>query len=81
MIFIIDFNNGIYGDHILLEKLGAIERPTGQTKYGSFEEYALDVRDFEHLKEILEIVDREKENIYSAIVSFDPPTIFLDCDA
>lgn len=82
MKFIIDFNIGVYGDHILLEKLGAIKRPINksESEYGPFEEYVLDVRDFEHLEEILKIVDKEKENIYSAIISFDPPTIFLDCN-
>ena len=81
MIFQIDFNKiGYYNDEFLIEKLGAYKVPTNSKKYPPFEVLHIEVRDFEHLEEILSIVDKEFGGFSDAIISFDPPTIFLDVD-
>ena len=81
MEFQIDFNkSGYYNDEFLIEKLGAYRVPSGSTKYPPFEILNIEVRDFEHLKEILDIVDKEFGGFSDAVISYDPPTIFLDVD-
>ena len=72
-----DLNNKDY--KFLEEKLGAYWVDTGSDKYPPFEVLYIDVKDFQHLEEILNIVN-ENVNIsesYSAVISFDPPSIFL----
>ena len=77
MIFRIDFNRE-NNDKILIEKLGAYYVDKGRTKYPPFEELMLEVKDFNQLQDILNIIDKEPNDFYSAVISFDPPTIFLD---
>lgn len=74
MIFNIDFNEiNFSDDKFLIDKLGAYWE---RTKNG--DSLLIEVRDFEHLKEMLDIVDSYYGDFYSAIISFDSPTIFLD---
>lgn len=81
MIFEIDFNkSGYYNDNFLIKKLGAYEVSSSSTKYPPFEILNIEARDFEHLKEILNVVDREFGGFSNAIISYDPPTILLDVD-
>ena len=71
MKFEIDFNRG-YNDN-LLKKLGAEEE--------HFEEWSahfVKIEGFEDLEALLHILDSLTGSIYAAVVSFDPPTIFLD---
>jgi hypothetical protein len=72
MIFEINFNR-INNDKFLIEKLGA-----KQNKDVEYYSLIIEVKDFYHLKEILKIVDNEYGDFYSAIISFDSPTIYLD---
>jgi DNA-binding Lrp family transcriptional regulator len=69
MIFEIDFNR-TNNNEFLIEKLGA----------NCVDDFILtiDVKDFEHLEKILDLVDEELGDFYSAVISFDPPTIYLD---
>jgi hypothetical protein len=72
MIFEINFNR-INNDKFLIEKLGA-----KQNKDVEYYSLIIEVKDFYNLKEILKIVDNEYGDFYSAIISFDSPTIYLD---
>jgi hypothetical protein len=38
----------------------------------------IEVKDFDQLKEILDKVDKEFKCISSAVISYDPPTIFIN---
>lgn len=76
MRFEIDFNRDT--DEETLEQIGAKLVSTGATKYPPFETYVIDITTFEELEQLLGKVDKIKEGIYSAIISFDPPTIYLD---
>ena len=69
MIFEIDFNRA-NNNEFLIEKL----------KANCVDDFILtiDVKDFEHLEKILDLVDEELGDFYSAVISFDPPTIYLD---
>lgn len=79
MKFQIDFNKTeYYDDKFLIEKLGAYKVPTNSKKYPPFEVLHIEVRDFKHLEEMLGIVDKEFGCFSDAVISFDPPTIFLD---
>lgn len=79
MIFQINFNSVNYSnDEFLINRLGAKLVPTGSDKYPPFEFLQIVVKDFEHLEELLAIVDKEFKDIYSAVISFDPPTLYLD---
>ncbi len=78
MKFEIDFNK-IHDDKIL-EEIGATLTPTGSEKYAPFEVYKIELNSFEELEELLNKVESIKNRYYSAIISFDPPTIFLDDD-
>ena len=78
MKFEIDFNREV-NDKFLIEELGA--------KVESFEDFdrlTIEVNSFEDIEELLKKVNKglnmsiSKE--YSAIFSFDPPTIYLDND-
>ena len=81
MLFEIDFDKiGYYNDEFLIEKLRAYKVPTNSKKYPSFEVLHIEVEDFKHLEEILKKVDEEFGGFSSAVISFDPPTIFLDVD-
>ena len=81
MEFQIDFNKtGYYNDEFLIEKLRACKVPTNSNKYPPFEVLHIEVKDFEHLEEILSIVDKEFGGFSDALISFDPPTIFLEIE-
>jgi len=77
MKFEIDFNHENDGK-FLTEKLGVEWVSTGSTKYPPFEVAQLEINSFEELENILKIVEDEKGDYYSAVISFDPPIIFLD---
>lgn len=82
MIFEIDFNK-TNNDQFLIDKLGAYWVDTGNKKYPPFEVLHIEIKDFDDLKQKLDIVDKELNSLgkwYSAIVNFDPPCIFLDDD-
>lgn len=72
MIFEINFNR-TDNDDFLIKKLGA-----KWTNLADYNILTIDIKDFNHLKEILDIVDKEFSDYYSAIISFDTPTIYLD---
>lgn len=79
MKFQIDFNDpNKYDDNFLIDVLGAELVPTGSDKYPPFEILQIEIRDFEHLEEILKIVDKEFNCISTALISFDPPTLFIE---
>jgi hypothetical protein len=79
MKFEIDFNDpNVTNDDLLINTLGGKLEPTGATKYGPFERVMIEVKDFDELKEILDKVDKEFNCISSAVISYDPPTIFID---
>lgn len=76
MRFEIDFNNE--SDDKTIEMLGAKLVPTGALKYGPNEIYVIDINSIEELETLLKKVDKIKGDYYSAVISFDPPTIYLD---
>ena len=81
MLFEIDFNTGNYvNDEFLINVLGAKLEPTHSQKYPPFERCMIELNTFEELEEILKKVDEEFGGFSSAVISFDPPTIFLDVD-
>lgn len=78
-VFQIDFNApNYYNDKFLIEKLGAYLVPTNSDKYPPFEIIKIEIRDFEHLEEILKTVDKEFNCISTALISFDSPTLYID---
>lgn len=78
MNFDLDFNRE--NDDKTIELLGAKLVPTGADKYPPFENYMIELNTFEELESLLKKVEKIKGEYYSAVVSFDPPTIFLDKD-
>ena len=79
MKFQIDFNEcNRRDDNFLIDVLGAKVVETGSDKYPPFELLYLEVKDFEQIEEILNKVDTHYGGYYSAVISFDPPTIYLD---
>jgi hypothetical protein len=72
MIFEIDFNR-TNDNEFLIEKLKA-KQVEGVDYYA----LTIDVKDFDHLEKILDLVDEELGDFYSAVISFDPPIIYLD---
>lgn len=80
MEFEINFNRNtsLKDDEFLREKLGAYIVDTGSTKYPPFEILKIEVKDFNHLKELLDIVNKELKSFYSAVIDFNPATIYLD---
>ena len=73
MKFDIDFNRE--NDDAFILSLGA-----KWEDFGDFSRMMIELDSFEDLQELLNEVDGEKSDIYSAVISFDPPTIFLDKD-
>lgn len=74
MKFEINFNNPKeYDDKFLIEKLGA-----KQEHHGDFYYLYVELEEVEDLENLLIDVDKGKDDMYSAVISFDPPTIFLD---
>ena len=81
MIFEIDWNDTKNNDYeFLVKELGAYWVGTGSTKYAPFEVLHIEVKDFKELERLLEKVnkDRNISEHYSAVISFDDPTIYLD---
>lgn len=84
MKFEIKFNDtGYSNDKFLVERLGAVRVHSGSDEYPPFEVLQVEVADFEALKEMLAVIDRElsvpTNNVYSsANIQFDPPTIYID---
>ena len=76
MIFEIDFNR-VQND-TLLQELGAKMVDTGSTKYPPFERLEIELNTFEELEELIKKVDTYYNDLYSAIISFDRPIIYLD---
>jgi hypothetical protein len=77
MKFQIDFNER-NDDKFLIDVLGCYLVPTGSTKYPPFEVLMIDLKDFNDLKDILEKVDNKFGCLSSAIISYDPATIYID---
>lgn len=76
MIFEVNFNKEV--DDNTLEKLGCFLVSTNSNKYPPFEVYCIELNSFEDLQVFLQKVDKIKKDFYSAIISFDNPTIYLD---
>jgi hypothetical protein len=77
MIFEIDFKKNS-NNTFLIEKLGA-----KLEQFNRYNRFTLEIKNFNSLKNLLKKVNEElnqpayKE--YVATISFDPPTIYLDC--
>ena len=80
MLFEINFNQNKDKDDDFLLTLGAKWVSTGENKYPPFEVLEIELNTFEELEVLLEKIDKEKKSMYTALVSFDNPTIFLDKD-
>jgi len=79
MKFEIDFlEDGSHYEEFLVFELGGKLEPTGATKYGPFEKIMIEIEDFNKLSDILNKVDERFKVFSSAIISFDPPTIFIE---
>ena len=80
MKFEIEFNDSNYNnDKFLIEELGAYYVPTGSQKYPPFEILQIEVENFEKLKTIMDKVDKKFKGRYaSAVISFDPATLYID---
>jgi hypothetical protein len=79
MVFTIDFNDiNFNDDDFLVKELGAYWVDTGAIKYPPYEVLKIEVKDFRELERLLEKVDKHYNDIYSAVISFDPPTLYLD---
>jgi hypothetical protein len=80
MEFEIDFNSiFINNDSFLVDVLGAKIVETGSKKYPPFEMLKVEVKDFKHLENMLKLVDEHFQTSSTALVSFDPPTIYIEC--
>ena len=75
MKFEIRFNDSNYNnDKFLIEELGAY-----YVKVGDFEILEIEVEDFQKLKTLIERVDEEFKGRYaSAVITFDPATLYID---
>lgn len=79
MIFEIDFNRET--NDKLLEIIGAkLVKLDSAIEEPPFEVYKVEVDEFEDLEKLIAKVDKYTGRMYSAIISFDPPTIFLDSE-
>ena len=79
MRFEIDFNDTNFNDdNFLIKELGAYWVNTGSDKYPSFKVLMIQLDGFRELETLLEKVDTHYGDFYSAVISFDPPTIYLD---
>lgn len=73
MKFEINFNRET--DDTVLVELGAkLEHYEGL----NHSYYTINIDNFDELKDLLKKVDTIKKGIYSAVISFDPPTLYLD---
>lgn len=80
MKFEVNFNQNKEQDDDFLLTLGAKWVSTGENKYPPFEVLEIEINTFEELEVLLEKIDKKKKSMYTALVSFDNPTIFLDKD-
>jgi hypothetical protein len=78
MKFQIDFNDTHYQNDDLLIKLGAKLVPTGSQKYPPFEIFEIEIDSIDKIKDITDTVDKELNAISSAVISFDPATLFIE---
>jgi hypothetical protein len=77
MRFEIDFNKET--NDKVLEHIGAKLVPYVPTpKYGPDSRYLINIDTFEELEVLLNKLNIETNKIYSAVISFDPPIIYLD---
>ena len=80
MKFEIDFAEPDLGSRedydFLIEELGAYwEKEEGDLPYVPL---IIEIKDFGELEKLLEKVDKHYSTAFSAIISFDPPTIYLE---
>lgn len=71
MKFEIDFNYG--DDDALLRQLGAYEED-----FDAYNTYSIELEGFNELEALLKKLDALTDDIWSAVVTFDRPTIYLD---
>lgn len=71
MKFIIDLNRG--WDDGLLKQIGAKEE-----HFEDYSHFTIDIDSFEDIESLLRKVDSITKDHYSAVISFDPATIYLD---
>lgn len=84
MKFEVDFNRE--EDDKTLEQIGCIQEDIlPQPKYPPFTQYVIELNTFEELEELLNKLNKIKREEYcgqcldySAIISFDPATIYFD---
>jgi hypothetical protein len=79
MKFEIDFNKNDYcNDDFLINELGGKLESTGATKYPPFEKVMIEIENFNQLEETLKKVDERFKVFSSAVISFDPPTLYIE---
>lgn len=79
MKFEIDFNSqDINNDQWFIDNFGGVLVDTGSLKYPPFQKVMVEVGDFDELRDLLEEIDKSFNCISSAVISFDPPTVFID---
>ena len=79
MRFEIDFNSSdINNERWFIDNFGGVLVNTGATKYPPFEIVMVEVEDFDKLKNLLDKINKSFDCISSSVVSFDPPSIFID---
>lgn len=79
MRFEINFNNpDINNDQWFIDNFGGELVSTGSDKYAPFEIVMVEVKDFNELQKLLEKIDESFETISSAVIAFDPPTLYID---
>lgn len=78
MTFEIDFNDSNLKDVMfLINELGGYYKEVDDLAY-SYSAIMIDIKDFTDLENILSKVDNYYGVCYSAVISFDPPTIYLE---
>lgn len=79
MIFEILFNQtDFYDDDFLINELGGKSVQREKQKYPPYDRIMIEVRDFEHLEEILKKADEKYKKSPSAVITFNPPIIFIE---
>jgi hypothetical protein len=76
MIFEIYFNHE-HDDKVLVE-IGAKIEELPNRKYPPYELVKIELNTFEELEQLLNKINSIKGKLYSAVINFDPPAIFLD---
>ena len=75
MKFEIDFSTE--DNNELLKELGAVKEVNRSEKY-PFEYFEIEINTFEELEVLLNKVDKINGGFYTAMITFDPPIIYLD---